>query len=117
MKRTNGALLFVGLLACCTSVPPAVDAYVKNDLPKRSGTSYAPLLPELRGELVLQDAVAACSVALAEGAKETDAPACVCAHATGSDWQQKCATWTGATSGAGSDAGPSDAGASPDAHG
>lgn len=81
-------------------LPPAIVEYAHADLPARNAGAYAALTPELRGELVLKDAAAACSVALSEGAKETEAPPCICTHSSQTDWQQKCDPWFKAAPGA-----------------
>jgi hypothetical protein len=81
------------ILACTSTVPPALVEYAKQDLPARNAGAYSTLIPELRGELILKDAAAACSVALAEKKKETEDPACICTHSSQADWQQRCAAW------------------------
>lgn len=122
--RHNRFLVFVALIAVtgvglsgCSPIPPALDVYAKTDLPGRNAGKYSPLIPELRGELVLNDAAAACSVALAQGKKEDVDPACICTHSSQADWQQKCQAWFqtapgdgGAPSGADAGTPPSDAG-------
>lgn len=90
-----GVAMVVGLVAGCHSVPPPVVEYSTRILPARNAGAYAAIVPELRGELVLQDATAACSVAVAEGAEEAEAPACECSRSTQSDWEQKCSAWFG----------------------
>lgn len=87
------AIALVALTSGCGGVPPALVEYARADLPGRNAGAYSALTPELRGELVLKDAAAACSVALAQGAKETEDPACVCTHSSQTDWQQKCEPW------------------------
>jgi hypothetical protein len=81
------------VVAACSSPPAAVELYTRQILPARNAGAYATLIPELRGSLVLEDATAACSVAVADGAKEQTDPACVCAHSSQTDWQQRCLAW------------------------
>jgi hypothetical protein len=87
--------LILGSLAivACHKIPPPVTEYTTKDLPQRSAKEYQALIPELRAELVLRDAAAACSVAVANGKEEETAPACVCAHSSQSDWESKCDAW------------------------
>jgi len=80
------------LVACGPSVPAPVSAYAAK-LPGRNANQYATIIPELRGELVLQDAAVACSVAIADGKKEAEAPACVCSHSDQTTWQTRCQPW------------------------
>ena len=95
--RQAGLRVLVAFLPCaviaCSSVPPAIASFANDDLPKRNARDYATLLPELRAELVHRDSAAACSVALEEGKKEAEAPACACTHSSQADWQQKCQPW------------------------
>lgn len=86
------AIAFIAL-AGCASVPPALDYYSTTVLPKRNAGGYSTLIPELRAELVLQDATAACSVAVAKGADEATAPACVCSKSGQDDWESNCFGW------------------------
>jgi hypothetical protein len=88
------------LTACGPSVPAPVSAYAAT-LPGRNANQYATIIPELRGELVLQDAAVACSVAIADGKKEAEAPACVCSHSDQATWQTRCQPWFATASGAG----------------
>lgn len=84
----------IGLVVVgCSSPPAAVELYTRQILPARNAGAYATLIPELRGTLVLEDATAACSVAVADGAKEPTDPACICAHSSQTDWQQRCVAW------------------------
>jgi hypothetical protein len=82
----------VGVVGCA-SVPEPLVRYAEETLPRRNAREYADLEEELRAELVHQDATAACSVAVASGKEDKDAPACSCASSAQDDWKSACQAW------------------------
>lgn len=97
-RRSCRAILVLPMalgLTGCHEVPPPLVKYANDVLPKRNAGAYQAVVPELRSVLVLQDATAACSVAVANGEEEADAPACKCANSSEADWEANCAGWFG----------------------
>lgn len=114
------AVLVIGTqTACHSTVPLPVTRYATVDLPPRgrSDGAYASLTPELRQELVLQDATAACSVDVAGGTEEAESHACACSNSSGETWEANCQAWIGGSEPAPSSPEEPDAGAGGDAGG
>ena len=78
------------LSGCGTAYYAAVDLYVST-LPKRGAIYYGAVEPELRKELVLNDAALACLVD--EEHDRSPSPACVCSKGRPDTWETNCAAW------------------------
>jgi hypothetical protein len=78
------------LAGCMHAYKAAVEKYAQT-LPARANVAYASIMPELKKELVLNDASLACLVDKDHG--EPKAPSCTCADGKPDDWQANCTAW------------------------
>ena len=87
------AVFTLTLSACCAAYKGAVEKYV-DKLPDRGKVYYPKVLtPELRKDLVLQDATLICLVDKdkKKSTKEAPTSACKCADGLPNNWENNCA--------------------------
>lgn len=85
-------LLAVLLASCASPYSQAVELYVSS-LSKRGALYYDKVEPELRKELVLNDAALACLVD--EENDRLGSPACACAKGQPDSFETNCDAWLG----------------------
>ena len=76
--------------SCCSSYKGAVASYTST-LKDRGKAYYGTVTPELKKELVLNDAALACLVDKDQG--RADTAACTCADGAPNAWEQNCSQW------------------------
>jgi hypothetical protein len=79
-----------GCCGTCLSYKAAVAKYTSS-LPERGKVYYGAVLPELKKELVLNDAALVCLVDKDQGL--VNSPACLCTEGLPDAWEKNCATW------------------------
>jgi hypothetical protein len=82
--------VMIPLAACGGAYKQAVATYA-GTLQQRTTNGYACIMPELRKELVLNDAGLACLVDKDRGKSETSA--CKCTEGRPNTWEANCANW------------------------
>lgn len=78
------------LAGCGGPYKKAVETYTAT-LPRRGATAYSCVIPELRKELILNDASLACLVD--KDHQRSSASSCKCSDGKPDAWEANCADW------------------------
>lgn len=87
----TAAFVLMSVTACCGAYKSAVQKYAST-LQQRGKLVYTEVVPELKKELVLNDATLACLVDK-DNDRGKDSSACTCADGLPDAWESNCANW------------------------